>query len=56
MGISPLPWRRTGRRLAKLIFILLAETIPSREEVPTALLVHLPDIGFLQRESEEEVG
>lgn len=32
---------------AKLVLVLLAETIASWEEVPTSLLVHLPDIRLL---------
>ena len=42
---------------AKLILILLAETIASREEIPTSLLIHLPDIRLLGvGDGEELVG
>lgn len=42
---------------AKLILILLAETIASREEIPTSLLIHLPDIRLLGvGDGEEFVG
>lgn len=33
---------------AKLVLILLAETIASWEEIPTSLLVHLPDVRLLE--------
>lgn len=48
------PWWRVGRRLAQLVFILLAEAVPGREEIPAALLVHLPDVGFLRGGGERE--
>ena len=42
---------------AKLVLILLAETIASREEIPTSLLVHLPDVRLLVvGDGEELVG
>lgn len=37
--------------LSKLIFVLFAEAIPSWEEIPAALLVHLPHIRLLESES-----
>ena len=40
---------------AKLVLILLAETIASREEIPTSLLVHLPDVRLLAVGDGEEV-
>lgn len=41
----------------KLVLILLAETIASREEVPASLLVHLPNVGLLGLgDGEEKVG
>ncbi len=40
--------------LAKLIFILLPETVTSWEEVPASLLVHFPYIGLLEREKSNE--
>lgn len=42
---------------AKLVLILLAETIASREEIPASLLVHLPDVRLLGvGDGEELVG
>lgn len=41
------------RWLGQLILILLSETVSSGEEVPAALLVHLPHVGFLKQRVEE---
>lgn len=32
---------------AKLLFVLFTETVSYREEVPTPLLIHVPDVRFL---------
>lgn len=33
----------------ELVFVLLSEAIASGEKVPTSILVHVPDMGFLTR-------
>lgn len=46
-----------GGDSVKLVLILLAETIASREEIPASLLVHLPHVGLLGLgDGEEKVG
>lgn len=37
--------------LSKLVFVLFAEAISGREEIPAALLVHLPHVGLLGDDS-----
>lgn len=38
----------------ELILVLFPETVPSREELPAALLVHLPNVGLLKERQMEE--
>lgn len=54
--ISPL-WteEQQATALSKLVLILFAEAISSGEEIPAALLVHLPHIRLLQWETHEEL-
>lgn len=41
--------------LPELVFVLLTETVSSREEVPAALLVHLPHVRLLHEHTHTKV-